>query len=248
MNVHQYLDELTRNGKGHLTLIDPDEQDPGRAARMAKQAQGSGTNGIMIGGSTGADQTLVDRTLKAVKESCDLPTILFPGGVQGLSPRADAIFYISLLNSSDPYFITGAHAQSSYQVRELDLEAISVGYIVVEPGQTVGRIGKAQLIPRDQPRMGAAYALAGELLGMEYAYLEAGSGASSHVPCDMISETRRRISIPLIVGGGIRSVADAREVIESGADIIVQGTALEEEGEKSQRVARVIDYIRGIKR
>lgn len=244
MSVDDYLRRKADSGKAHLTLIDPDEQSPSTAGAMARQAERAGTDGIMIGGSTAEDREVVHRTVEAVKDACDLPAILFPGGVQGLSDRADAIFYISLLNSSDPYFITGAHAASAHRIRELGLEVIPVGYIVVEPGQTVGRLGKANLIPQEDPGLASSYALAAQFMGMRYVYLEAGSGASHHVPEDMISRTKESISIPLIVGGGIRTVDDAERVAGSGADILVQGTVLEEDGGASRNLARVIEKLR----
>jgi len=245
MKVRESLMRTIERGKAHLTLIDPDEQSPVVAGKMAREAEKAGTDGIMVGGSTAEDQTIVDRTVAAIKQACALPTILFPGGVRGLTPRADAIFYISLLNSRDPYFITGAHADSAKQVRTLGLEVIPVGYIVVEPGQTVGRMGKASLIPRDRPERATAYALVAQFFGMSFTYLEAGSGADKHVPVEMVSEVRRSVDIPLIVGGGIRTVEDAMEVARAGADIIVQGTAMEEDSGPGRRVAEAIQALKG---
>lgn len=244
MKVRESLMRTIEERKGHLTLIDPDEQSPALAGRMARVAEKAGTDGIMVGGSTAEDQTVVDRTVAAIKGTCSLPTILFPGGVRGLTPRADAIFYISLLNSRDPYFITGAHAESAEQVKKLGIEVIPVGYIVVEPGQTVGKLGKARLIPRERPERAAAYALVAQFFGMSFIYLEAGSGADKHVPSRMVSQVRRSVDIPLIVGGGIRTVEDATEVARAGADIIVQGTAMEEDSGPGRRVAEVIQALK----
>ena len=245
MKVLDQLTEKVTRGKVHLTLIDPDEQDPSHAGSMAVQAMDAGTDGIMIGGSTAEDQSIVDRTVGAIKDVCPIPTILFPGGTRGLSRKADAIFYISLLNSSDPYFITGAHAESAHLIRELGIEVIPVGYIIVEPGMTVGKMGRANAVPRNRPDLASSYALVAEFFGMKMAYLEAGSGAFSHVPPEMIQKTKSSIGMPLIVGGGIRTVDDAHSVASSGADIIVQGTAVEEDGGANKRVADVIRYLKG---
>jgi phosphoglycerol geranylgeranyltransferase len=244
LNVIDQLTKKVAKEKVHLTLIDPDEQDPIKAGRMACTAMEAGTDGIMIGGSTAEDQTVVDRTVMAIKEICSVPTILFPGGTRGLSSRADAIFYISLLNSSDPYFITGAHAETAHLIKKLGIEVIPVGYIIVEPGMTVGRMGKAQVVPRDRPELASSYALVAEFFGMKMVYLEAGSGAHTHIPSEMIEQVKSTISLPLIVGGGIRTVEDAQAVISSGADIIVQGTAVEEDQGARKRVADVIRYLK----
>jgi phosphoglycerol geranylgeranyltransferase len=230
--------------KGHLSLIDPDKQDYPIAARMACKAMDAGTDGIMVGGSTAGDTSVVDKTVEAIKEVCTIPVILFPGGTAGLSSRADAIFYISLLNSTDPYFITGAHAESAQAVRDLGIEVIPVGYLIVEPGMTAGRIGKADLIPRESPELAASYAMVAEFFGMKLVYLEAGSGADRHVPAEMVSATKSSTRLPLIVGGGIRTVEHARSVADAGADIIVQGTVMEEDREGRRRVGNVISYLK----
>lgn len=245
MKVLDHLLKKVGAGKVHLTLIDPDEQDPSDAGRMACTAMDAGTDGIMIGGSTAEDQSVVDRTVRAIKEVCSIPAILFPGGTRGLSASADAIFYISLLNSSDPYFITGAHAETAHLIRDLGIEVIPVGYIIVEPGMTVGRMGKAEVIPRDRPDLASSYALVAELFGMKMVYLEAGSGADKHVPTEMIVKTRSNIKLPLIVGGGVRTVEDALSVSNSGANIVVQGTAMEEDRGAEKRVADVIRCLKG---
>jgi len=242
MSVYQSLVDVIGRGKAHLTLIDPDEQEPRVAGEMAYRVQQAGTDGIMIGGSTADDPTVVERTVVEIKKRCTVPTILFPGGPTGLTGEADAIFYISLLNSKDPYFITGAHAETARLIKSLGIEVIPVGYIVVEPGQTVGRMGRARLIPRDEPETACSYALVAEFFGMKFVYLEAGSGAYSHVPEDMVSVVKSSLTIPLMVGGGIRTVEDARQVVSSGADVIVQGTAVEEEG--ASAVAEVIRFVK----
>ncbi len=245
MKVLEGLVKETISNKVHLSLIDPDKQDYPVASRMACQAIDAGTDGIMVGGSTAGNTSVVDKTVEAIKGVCTVPVILFPGGTAGLSSKADAIFYISLLNSTDPYYITGAHVESAQAVRDLGVEVIPVGYLIVEPGMTAGRIGKARLIPRHSPQLAASYAVVAEFFGMKLVYLEAGSGADRHVPPDMVSATKSSTRLPLIVGGGIRTVEDARSVADAGADIIVQGTVMEKDREGRERVKEVISYLKG---
>ncbi len=246
MKVYDSLMRELQSGKVHLTLIDPDRQEPAAAGRMAAQAENAGTDGIMIGGSTAEDNSILQTTICAIKESCSLPTILFPSGPSGVSANADALFFISLLNSSDPYFITGAHAESSLMLKRLGVEIIPVGYIIVEPGQEAGRRGKANLIPRSRPDLAASYALVADMFGMKLVYLEAGSGADRHVPPEMVGAVKQAVQIPLIVGGGIRTVRDAGAVAQAGADIIVQGTAMEEDNGARRRVAQVITHLKSL--
>jgi len=242
--VYERLLKTIEARKAHLTLIDPDKQPPLVAGRIACEAERAGTDGIMIGGSTATDGSVVEKTCQAVRERCTIPTILFPGSPKGLTDKADAVFYISLLNSRDPYFITGAHAQSARILKKLGVEVISVGYIIVEPGQTVGRLGRARLIPRDRPDLASAYAMVAEFFGMKCVYLEAGSGAERPVPAKLIEAVKDSVKIPLIVGGGVRTVEDARLVADAGADIVVQGSAVEEDSGANRRVAAVIEYLR----
>ena len=105
MNVENYIKEKLENHKLHFTLIDPDEQSPEEAAAMAKAAQEANSDGILVGGSI-TDQDDLNLTVKAIKESTDLPVVLFPGNISGVSKYADAILFMSLLNSTNPYWIT----------------------------------------------------------------------------------------------------------------------------------------------
>ncbi len=141
---------------------------------------------------------VLDGVVKAIKESSSLPTILFPGSHGGISKYADAIFFMSLLNSRNPpFFITGSQALGAFTVKRYGIEPIPMAYLVVEPGETVGWVGDAKPIPRHKPKIAAAYALAGQYLGMRLVYLEAGSGGEgAGSPPEMISLVRRVIDVP----------------------------------------------------
>ena len=149
MRVLSYISKLVAERKAHFTLIDPDKQSPERAAEIAELALSAGTDAIMIGGSAGIDQYNLDETVKAVKrEAGKKPVILFPGDVSGVSKFADAIFFMSLLNSRNPYYITGAQAIGAPAVKRAGIEPLPMGYIIVEPGGAVGWVGDARPIPR----------------------------------------------------------------------------------------------------
>jgi phosphoglycerol geranylgeranyltransferase len=227
--VYEYvINKLNIDGALHFSLIDPDplEQSPIKAGKMAKLAEQAGTDAILIGGSTVFDQRFVDETIMAIKEQVSIPIIIFPGGVANVSGKADAIFFMSLLNSEDPFFIIGQQALASYTVKMANLEHISTGYLIIEPGASAGWIGKARLMPRKKPKLTAAYALAAEMFGFKLIYLEAGSG-SECIPPDIITLCKQILKIPIIAGGGVQCAEDARKFIEAGADIIVMGTFLE---------------------
>jgi phosphoglycerol geranylgeranyltransferase len=219
---------VQKHGAGHLTLIDPDSQDPAEAAIMAEAAAQGGTDAIMVGGSVGATGIRLYETVEQIKEKTDLPVILFPSSVAGLCENADAVFFMSLLNSRTPAYIVENQALGAPIVLRYGLEPIPMAYIIIEPGGTVGFVGDARLIPRKKPELAVAYALAAKYMGMRLVYLEAGSGADSPVPAPMVAAVKKAIgNTLLIVGGGIRSKEAAVELVAAGADLLVTGTAVE---------------------
>ncbi|KPU62951.1 geranylgeranylglyceryl phosphate synthase [Thermococcus sp. EP1] len=245
--VESYIHEKLEKEKLHFVLLDPDDVSPDLASKLAQMSEEVGVDAIMVGGSTGAEGEVLDRVVRRIKESSNLPVILFPGSHGGISKYADAIFFMSLLNSTNPFFITGAQALGAFTVKRYGIEPIPMAYLIIEPGETVGWVSDAKPIPRYKPKIAAAYALAGQYMGMRLVYLEAGSGAPEHVPSEMIGLVKTVIEVPLIVGGGIRSYKDAKEVVKSGADIIVTGTAIEKAGSLEEARKRLESIIRGVK-
>jgi len=245
-SVEEYLlKRLKSEGAIHLTLLDPEKIDTKNASEISRIVQSAGSSGIMIGGSTSTSVYHLDKVVKTVKKTVEIPVILFPNDVTGISQYADAVFFMSLLNSSNPYYITGAQALGAPLVKRYGLEAISLGYLIVgEGGGAAGFIGQARPIPYGRPELAGIYALAAQYLGMHLVYLEAGSGAEKPVPPEMIRSVKRMIKIPVIVGGGIRSPKSAIFAVKAGADIIVTGTLIER---SSREIRKVIQSIRKVK-
>jgi len=243
--VEQRLAQAVHDhGAAHLTLIDPDTQSPAEAALMAKAATDGGTDAIMVGGSMGASGVLLHETVQQIKKKTDLPVILFPSSVAGLCENADAVFFMSLLNSRSTSYIVENQVLGAPLVMRYGLEAIPMAYIIVEPGGTVGFVGDARLISRKKPELAAAYALAARFMGMRMVYLEAGSGADKPVPSEMVARVKRALEDALlIVGGGIRNGAAAAELVEAGADLIVTGTAVEQTRDVSSFVSELTRSI-----
>lgn len=231
---------IARDGAAHLTLIDPAKQTPAAAGDIASDAAEAGTDGIMVGGSTKAGGELLDETVLSIKKATDLPVILFPGSEAGVSRHADAIFFMSMLNSRDPYFITGAQKLGAPLVKKYGLEPLPMAYLLVEPGGMAGKVGKADLIPRNKPEIAAAYALAAQYLGMSFVYLEAGSGADRPVPVEMVRAVDGATDVTLIVGGGIRTPEAAAERVRAGADIIVTGTLVEHTQNRKAKIQEIV--------
>src|SRR5213078_3193495 len=160
-----------------------------------------------------------------------------------LSPHADALYFMSLLNSRDPRLIVGEQRLAAPIVRAWGLEAIPMAYLVVEPGMRAGEVGDADLISRKNPTVAVQYALAAQMLGMKLVYLEAGSGAPEPVPDRVIRAVRDAIDIPVVVGGGIRTPEAAQVVTRAGADIVVTGTIVEVARE-GQALRRIIEAVK----
>ncbi len=226
--VETYLKEhISTYGAIHLSLIDPFEQRPEEAAKIAYAAYEGGTDAILVGGSVGAQGEILDLTVKMIKEKVDLPVILFPGNVGTISQYADAIYFMTMMNSRDPYFIMKAQILGSLLIKRFNLEPIPVAYIILEPGGAAGWVGDANLVPRNDPEIAMACALAGEYLGAHFIITDSGSGAPTPAPPSLIKAVKSILSIPYIYAGGVRTAEQAEQIVLAGADGIQVGTAIE---------------------
>ena len=243
MSIAENIIKMVSRKKLHFSLLDPDKQSPAVAGSIAKLTEEAGSSAVMVGGSTLSSQKQVDDTVKAIKKNSSLPVILFPSGAKFLSRYADAVFFMSLLNSRNLEFVIREHVKGAPFIKKSGIEPISMGYVIVEPGMTAGRVGEADLVKKDDVEAAVGYALAAEYLGMKFFYLEAGSGASYPVSNEMIHAVKKSISIPLIVGGGIRNTSTARQKAKAGADIIITGTTLEREKNLKQALSNIIRSI-----
>jgi len=243
MTIAEDIIKKTREKTLHFSLLDPDKQSPKVAGSIARIAAEAGSSAIMVGGSTLSSQKQVDETVKSIKDNTDLPVILFPSGARFLSKYADAVFFMSLLNSRNLDYVIREHVKGSHFVKHSSLEPISMGYVIVEPGMTAGKMGEADLIKKDDLKTAVGYALASQYLGMKFFYLEAGSGASTPVSNEMIAAVKKNVDTPILAGGGIRDAKTAKEKTRAGADIIITGTKLEEEKNLKQALTEIIKAI-----
>ncbi|MCL4117218.1 UNVERIFIED_CONTAM: hypothetical protein GTU68_002636 [Idotea baltica] len=185
---------------------------------------------IFVGGSTvevGVTETIV----KEIKANTNLPVVLFPGDISQITNHADAILFLSLISGRNPEYLIGKHIDAIPVLKAAQLEVISTGYILIENGKetAVQRVSNTQPLLRENKEYIVNTAKAGELLGMKLIYLEAGSGAIHPVPLEIISEVKKELNIPIIVGGGIRSKLQLNNAYNSGADLVVIGTAFEDD-------------------
>ena len=237
------LQLIGQNGGLTFMQLDPPNYSPELSGQIAKIAEENGLDAFAVGGSVGAQGNLLDETIKRIKENSSLPVILFPGNIATLSKHADAIYFMSMLNSNDPYWISGAQIGASLPIKKLGLEVIPTSYIIVEPGEAAGWMGRAQLIPRNKPYLAAVTALAGQFMGSKLIILESGGGAPSPVPKEMVSAAKQVLEVPLLVAGGVRTPELAFETIKAGADIVQVGTAFEQSKGNLQEIGKKIKAI-----
>lgn len=239
-------DEIARKGGLLFALIDPvDYKTPKDAISAGQQSAEGGADIVLIGGSMGVQGELLDSVTKEIKSKVSVPVVLFPGNISTVTKYADAVYFMSLLNSRNPYWISEAQMLAAHTVKRMGIEPLPVGYIVIAPGGTVGWVGDVKLVPRDRPQIAAGLALAAELSGFRFVLTDCGSNPKEgHMPLEMVSAVAKSISVPYIAAGGIRTPDEARSVIAAGAGAIQVGTALQSGGNLKERVQQMVKAVR----
>ncbi|WP_269241487.1 geranylgeranylglyceryl/heptaprenylglyceryl phosphate synthase [Flavobacterium limnophilum] len=228
-NIYNHiLQSKISNQKLLAILLDPDKIDLNKAGILIEKINQSPATHIFIGGSL-VENNIIDELIIKIKQNSDLPIVLFPGNPSQISDKADAILFLSLISGRNPDFLIEHQVKAVPILKQTDLEIISTGYILIESGtQTaVEKVSKTKPLDRNNPELVLATAQAGEMLGNKLIYLEAGSGAKQAVPLEMIKKVAQNIEIPLIVGGGIIDLQGIQKAYNSGADLVVIGTAFE---------------------
>ncbi|MFT5818999.1 MAG: phosphoglycerol geranylgeranyltransferase [Crocinitomix sp.] len=226
------LDEiLKRDDKKIAILVDPDKVntaidiDP-----LIKKIEALESAIIFVGGST-VDPVDFENCVSAIKAKCDIPVILFPGSSQQISAKADGILFLTLISGRNPDFLIGHQIESAHLIKKMDLEVIPTGYLLVDGGKTssVSYVSQTTPIPADQITIAVKTAIAGEMLGLKALFMDAGSGADKPVSGEMIAAVKKNISIPLIIGGGLKTIEDIKTALGAGADLVVIGNRIEED-------------------
>jgi putative glycerol-1-phosphate prenyltransferase len=230
-SVHSYMLDLKETrGTGYVVLLDPDRCPPEdlglQADVISKYA-----DLIFVGGSLCVRHDF-EEAVKHIKAASAVPVVIFPGDSTQVSQYADALLFLSLVSGRNPDLLIGEHVKAAPRIHRCGLETIPVAYILVESGETtsVQFISQSLAIPPAKPELAVAHALAGEYLGMRMVFLEAGSGARHHVPAEMVRAVAGCVSVPVIVGGGIKTPDEARSLADAGASFIVTGDVIEKKG------------------
>ncbi len=238
MNI---IDLFSKPKKQLVVLIDPDKYSPEQLVSTSGIAQKAGVDFLFVGGSLLTSDVLF-QCIRTLKENSDIPVILFPGNTYQISRNADAMLFLSLISGRNPDMLIGMHVLAAPYIKLSGVPPIPTGYMLVDSGKptSVSYMSNSFPIPNDKKDIAACTAMAGEMLGLRTIFMDAGSGAKQSVPEEMISFVKGSINIPLIIGGGIRDVEKAKNVLEAGADIIVVGNLFEEDPELIYNFAETV--------
>ena len=244
MNIYSGFTKKGKTKKKFAVLIDPDKISKKKLNEVIEIATKSAVDYFFVGGSLLTNDQL-DETIKTLKGNSNVPVIIFPGNNLQVNKNADAILLLSLISGRNPEMLIGKHVISAPYLKKSGLEIIPTGYMLIESGKTtaVQYISNSIPIPSDKPDIAVCTAMAGEMLGLKTIFMDAGSGAILTISEKMIASVKQHISIPLIIGGGIRTPEKAHDVCYAGADIVVVGNAIEENSRLIENIADAVHLI-----
>ena len=250
MKILETLQQRHRLGKKSIAvLIDPDKaDDPIKLKHLIHLSSENCIDFFFVGGSLITTPNLSE-VIQSIKEDVNIPVILFPGSSLQIDPSADAILFLSLISGRNPDLLIGQHVQAAPILKNNRMEVLPTGYMLISSGRTtsVAYISNTTPIPEDKYSLAACTAMAGEMLGLQLIYLDAGSGAEREISPRMISAVRKSINAPMIVGGGITSPQKALSALEAGADMIVIGNSLEKNPDLLTEISdRVYDWNQSV--
>lgn len=229
--MKKILSILNNKQKKLAVLIDPDKnQNEQNLGSLLIKIQSLNPAFIFVGGST-VDSLTFNTCIERIKKTCKIPLVIFPGSHNQIHPDADGILFLSLISGRNPDYLIGHHVESAHLLKKMEIEVIPTGYLLIDGGKnsSVQYVSQTTPIPADQENIAVKTAIAGELLGMQTIFLDAGSGALNQVPMNMIREVRKNTTLPLIVGGGIKTIEQVNRAFDSGADLVVIGNKIEED-------------------
>lgn len=243
-----FLDKKSKGEKAFALLIDPDKVVPDQLGKLVQRAEAALVDYIFIGGSLVLTGNM-DECICEIKKHCNIPVLLFPGHPSQVSEEADALLYLSLISGRNADLLIGQHVISAPSIRKSGIEVIPTGYMVIDGGAptSVSYISNAGPIPADKDDIAFCTAMAGEMLGKKVIYMDAGSGAKNPISENMIAKVSEHISVPLIIGGGIKDPEKAYLDCKAGADVIVVGNAIEQDPTRIEEIAAAVHSAPRIK-
>jgi len=234
------IDKLSSGKKLFSVLIDPDKPCIANLEEICSMAVTSKVDCFFIGGSLITHDT-IDSCIKLLKKNTDIPVVIFPGNTMQVHKDADAILFLSLISGRNPEMLIGKHVIAAPYIKQYGLEVIPTGYMLIESGRPTTALYMSNTIPipHDKDDIAVCTAMAGEMLGLKMIYMDAGSGALHHISLSMIEKVKKNISIPLIIGGGIKTAQLAKDIYAAGADMIVIGNAVEKNASLIDEISEI---------
>lgn len=225
---HHILEAKSKNKKLLAILLDPDKLQVSDIKLICLKIINSPATHVLVGGSI-VKNNQTERIVIELKKHLNLPVILFPGNVNQVTNYADGILLLSLLSGRNPEYLIEQHIKAAPLLYKSTLEIIPTAYILIDGGTetAVQRVSRTTPINQEDHKLTCHTALAGQYIGKKLIYLEAGSGAKNFVNTKTISTVAKKVTIPLIIGGGIRDIESIEKIYNAGADMIVIGTAFE---------------------
>ena len=216
--------------KAFALLVDPDKLLLEDVQNLADRINAAGIDFVFVGGSLLLNENIAE-IIPALRKAVKPSVILFPGNLLQLKHEADGVLFLSLISGRNPDLLIGNHVIAAPLLKQSKMEVLPTGYMLIESGRatSVNYLSNTTPIPKDKSEIAACTAMAGELLGLQLLYMDAGSGAETPISTEMISSVAGAVNVPLIVGGGIRSKKQAEAALKAGADIIVVGNAFEKD-------------------
>ena len=248
MIIYNKLLDLAKKQANYFCLLDPDELQADKTKDFAKMCEENGADGLLVGGSIMVNNKF-QSNLKIIKESVNIPVLIFPGIFDFVSPHADALLLLSVVTSRNPQMLIGEQVRAAPLIKHYGIEAIGTAYMIIESGNStsVQFMSGSLPLPRTKNDLAVAHALAGQYLGMKLIYMDAGSGAKYAATDEMVAAVRKNVDLPIILGGGIKTPEVAMQKAKAGADFIVTGNVLEDNPDP-KLIREFADAIHSIKR
>lgn len=244
MILDKFKSNALQGKKSFALLIDPDDIHENGIQAIVHAAIENKVDYIFVGGSLITSNNL-GPVVDAIKSFSNIPCVLFPGNAIQIHSDADAILFLSLISGRNPELLIGQHVVAAPVLKRSNLEIIPTGYMLVHSGRptSVSYMSNTQPIPNDKPSLAISTAMAGEMLGLQCLYMDAGSGAQEPVSSKIIKGVRRSVDLPLIVGGGLNTARKAKEALEAGADMVVIGNTAQKNLSFLAEVSDIVQYF-----
>lgn len=240
--LHTLKNNIASKQKHLAVLIDPDSiENESQLVNICQRSNDASIDFILVGGSL-ITNGFFDKCIQIIKLHTQIPVVLFPGNIMQVSKDADAILLLSLISGRNPDLLIGKHVLAAPMLKQSGLEIIPTGYMLIDGGNitSVSYMSNTTPIPAEKHSIAACTAMAGEMLGLQVTYMDAGSGAQHPISTKIISAVRESVNGPIFIGGGIKTAEGAVAACNAGADVVVVGNAFEKEPELINQIAKAV--------